>query len=59
MLQHNVAVPRCPRTGLHHPLARLGAQTDREEGLAVVEEVRALFGLDDSKPSETDEGESK
>ncbi len=44
---------------LHHPLARLGAQTDREEGLAVVEEVRALFGLDDSKPPETDEGKSE
>jgi glutamyl-tRNA reductase len=32
---------------LHPPLARLGAQTDREEGLAVLEEARALFGLDD------------
>ena len=32
---------------LHPPLARLGAQKDREEGLAVLEEARALFGLDD------------
>ncbi len=32
---------------LHPPLARLGAQTDREEGLAVLEEARALFALDD------------
>lgn len=32
---------------LHPPLARLGAQTDREEGIAVLEEARALFGLDD------------
>ncbi len=32
---------------LHPPLARLGAQTEREEGLAVLEEARALFGLDD------------
>jgi glutamyl-tRNA reductase len=32
---------------LHRPLARLGAHKDREEGLAVVEEARALFGLDD------------
>jgi glutamyl-tRNA reductase len=42
---------------LHHPLARLGAQTDREEGLAVVEEVRALFALDDAGTPEGD-GES-
>lgn len=33
---------------LHPPLARLGAQTDRDEGLAVLEEARALFGLDDA-----------
>jgi glutamyl-tRNA reductase len=32
---------------LHPPLTRLGAQTDREEGLAILEEARALFGLDD------------
>jgi glutamyl-tRNA reductase len=32
---------------LHRPLARLGAHKDRDEGLAVVEEARALFGLDD------------
>jgi glutamyl-tRNA reductase len=32
---------------LHPPLARLRAQTDREEGLAMLEEARALFGLDD------------
>lgn len=34
---------------LHSPLARLGAQTGHEEGLAVLEEARALFGLDDPK----------
>ncbi len=33
---------------LHRPLARLGAQTEEDQGLAVVEEARALFGLDDS-----------
>jgi len=32
---------------LHPPLARLGAQTDREEGRAVLDEARALFALDD------------
>jgi glutamyl-tRNA reductase len=32
---------------LHPPLSRLGAHTDREEGLAILEEARALFGLDD------------
>lgn len=32
---------------LHPPLSRLKAQTDREEGLAVLEEARALFALDD------------
>ncbi len=33
---------------LHPPLSRLRAQTDREEGLAVLEEARALFALDDT-----------
>ena len=33
---------------LHPPLSRLRAQTDREEGLAVLEEARALFALDDA-----------
>ena len=33
---------------LHPPLSRLKAQTDREEGLAVLEEARALFALDDA-----------
>lgn len=32
---------------LHPPLSRLGAHTDREEGLAILEEARLLFGLDD------------
>jgi glutamyl-tRNA reductase len=32
---------------LHAPLARLRAQTDREEGLAVLEAARELFALDD------------
>ena len=34
---------------LHPTLVRLGSQTDREGGLAVLEEARALFGLDDPK----------
>ena len=33
---------------LHSPLARLGALADRESGLAVLQEARALFALDDS-----------
>jgi len=32
---------------LHAPLARLRAETDREEGLAILEAARTLFGLDD------------
>ena len=32
---------------LHAPLARLRAETEREEGLAVLEAARALFALDD------------
>ncbi len=42
---------------LHPPLSRLKAQTDREEGLAVLEEARALFALDDETApgSEVDE----
>jgi glutamyl-tRNA reductase len=39
---------------LHPALARLGAQTDREEGLAVLEEARALFGLDELPVGEGD-----
>ena len=35
---------------LHPPLARLRAETDREEGIATLEAARTLFGLDD--PSE-------
>jgi glutamyl-tRNA reductase len=33
---------------LHSPLARLGALSDRESGLAVLQEARALFALDDA-----------
>ena len=33
---------------LHSPLARLGALSDRESGLAVLQETRALFALDDA-----------
>ena len=33
---------------LHAPLARLRAETDREEGLAMLEAARSLFALDDS-----------
>ena len=32
---------------LHAPVARLRAETDREEGMAIREAARALFGLDD------------
>ena len=32
---------------LHAPLSRLRADTDREEGLAMLEAARALFALDD------------
>ena len=32
---------------LHAPVARLRAETDREEGMAMREAARALFGLDD------------
>jgi glutamyl-tRNA reductase len=34
---------------LHAPLARLRAETDREEGLAMLEAARALFALEDPK----------
>jgi glutamyl-tRNA reductase len=42
---------------LHAPLARLRADKDREEGLAMLEAARALFGLDDAEPAagESDE----
>jgi len=33
---------------LHPPLSRLGALADRESGLAVLQEARALFALDDA-----------
>jgi glutamyl-tRNA reductase len=33
---------------LHAPLARLRAETDREEGLAMLEAARSLFALDDA-----------
>ena len=32
---------------LHAPLSRLRAETDHEEGLAMLEAARALFALDD------------
>ncbi len=35
---------------LHPPLARLREHSEREPGLAALEEVRALFGLDDPEP---------
>jgi len=34
---------------LHSPLSRLGALADRESGLAVLQEARALFALDDAE----------
>ena len=39
---------------LHSPVAKLRAETDREEGIATLEAARTLFGLDD--PPEPDEG---
>jgi glutamyl-tRNA reductase len=41
---------------LHSPLARLRAETGREEGLAMLEATRVLFGLDDGEadPQESD-----
>ncbi|MCG8588566.1 MAG: glutamyl-tRNA reductase [Proteobacteria bacterium] len=38
---------------LHAPLARLRAETDREEGLVMLEAARALFGLDE-EPEDDD-----
>jgi glutamyl-tRNA reductase len=34
---------------LHPPLARLRAETDREEGIAMLEAARALFALDEAQ----------
>jgi len=39
---------------LHSPVARLRAETDREEGIAMLEAARTLFGLDDPPPDEPD-----
>ena len=39
---------------LHHPLARLRAQSDREEGIAMLEAARSLFGLDEDEESAPD-----
>jgi glutamyl-tRNA reductase len=38
---------------LHSPLARLRAESSREDGLATLEAARALFGLDDSEAAGT------
>jgi glutamyl-tRNA reductase len=37
---------------LHAPVAKLRAETDREEGIAMLEAARALFGLDDPARAE-------
>ena len=37
---------------LHAPISRLRAETDREEGLAMLEAARELFSLDDSEPQD-------
>lgn len=37
---------------LHSPVAKLRAETDREEGIAMLEAARTLFGLDDPPPGE-------
>ena len=37
---------------LHHPLARLRAESDREEGIATLEAARSLFGLDEREGRE-------
>jgi glutamyl-tRNA reductase len=37
---------------LHAPIARLRDETDREEGLAMLEAARSLFGLDRATPRE-------
>jgi len=42
---------------LHPPLARLRAETDREEGIAMLEAARALFGLDAGAPDDGDDEE--
>jgi glutamyl-tRNA reductase len=39
---------------LHSPVSRLRAETDREEGLAMREAARALFGLDSSPSPDAD-----
>lgn len=39
---------------LHSPVARLRAETDREEGIAMREAARILFGLDGTGPDDPD-----
>ena len=39
---------------LHPPLARLRAETDREEGIAMLEAARALFALDEPDSESTE-----
>jgi len=39
---------------LHPPLARLRAETDREEGIAMLEAARALFALDEPEQGAAD-----
>ncbi len=42
---------------LHPPLSHLRAQTDREEGIAILEAARALFGLDENEGEDEAEAE--
>jgi glutamyl-tRNA reductase len=52
--EQNEAVERLTRgivnKIMHAPISRLRDETDREAGLARLEEARSLFGLDDSDP---------
>jgi glutamyl-tRNA reductase len=43
---------------MHAPISRLRDETDREVGLARLEEARTLFGLDDPEESERADSES-
>jgi glutamyl-tRNA reductase len=42
---------------MHAPISRLRDETDREVGLARLEEARSLFGLDDAADPDTPESE--
>ncbi len=47
------------KKSLHAPISRLRAETDREEGLAMLEAARVLFALDDTEaPGSEADGKS-